>query len=41
MGITGKVVGEMVTTVGIDGVVMMELEGEEMQGFFDIGVEKM
>ena len=39
--ITAKVVADMLTTVGIDRVVMIDLHADQIQGFFDIPVDNI
>ena len=39
--ITAKVVADMLTTVGIDRVVMIDLHADQIQGFFDIPVDNL
>ncbi len=39
--ITAKVVANMLTTVGIDRVVMIDLHADQIQGFFDIPVDNI
>jgi ribose-phosphate pyrophosphokinase len=39
--ITAKVVANMLTTVGVDRVLTMDLHSEQIQGFFDIPVENI
>ena len=39
--ITAKVVADMLTTVGIDRVVMIDLHADQIQGFFDIPVDHL
>ena len=39
--ITAKVVADMITTVGIDRVVTVDLHADQIQGFFDIPVDNV
>lgn len=39
--ISAKVVADMLTTVGIDRVVMIDLHADQIQGFFDIPVDNI
>ncbi len=39
--ITAKVVADMLTTVGIDRVVMIDLHADQIQGFFDVPVDNV
>ena len=39
--ITAKVVADMITTVGIDRVLTVDLHAEQIQGFFDIPVDNV
>ncbi|WP_269914155.1 ribose-phosphate pyrophosphokinase [Acinetobacter sp. HY1485] len=39
--ITAKVIADMLTTVGIDRVVMIDLHADQIQGFFDIPVDNI
>ena len=39
--ITAKVVADMLTTVGVDRVVMIDLHADQIQGFFDIPVDNI
>ncbi len=39
--ITAKVVADMLTTVGIDRVVVIDLHADQIQGFFDIPVDNI
>ncbi len=39
--ITAKVVADMLTTVGIDRVMMIDLHADQIQGFFDIPVDNI
>jgi len=39
--ITAKVVADMMTTVGIDRVLMVDLHADQIQGFFDIPVDNV
>lgn len=39
--ITAKVVADMLTTVGIDRVVMIDLHADQIRGFFDIPVDNI
>ena len=39
--ITAKVVANMLTTVGIDRLLTMDLHSDQIQGFFDISVDKI
>ena len=39
--ITAKVVANMLTTVGVDRVLTMDLHSEQIQGFFDIPVDNI
>ncbi len=39
--ITAKVVADMITAVGIDRVVTVDLHADQIQGFFDIPVDNV
>jgi ribose-phosphate pyrophosphokinase len=39
--ITAKVVADMLTTVGIDRIMMIDLHADQIQGFFDIPVDNI
>src|SRR5216683_7067290 len=41
VAITAKVVADMITTVGVDRVITMDLHADQIQGFFDIPVDNI
>ena len=41
VAITAKVVADMLTTVGVDRVMMMDLHADQIQGFFNIPVDNI
>ena len=41
MAITAKVVADLLTTVGVDHVMVMDLHADQIQGFFNIPVENI